>query len=83
MLVRSNIHSPLIEFAPSSSQRLLIVSLCTRNGLRPLSDFVKKRFKRPTKAKIITDVSISILLNLSEIFKPRCNLDVQFSELYS
>ena len=46
--------------------------------------FGKRHFKRPMKAKInITNKLINILFNFIEIFRPRSNLNMQFSGLYS
>ena len=49
----------------------------TESGQKELR---KRRFKQPMRAKIITDVSIHILFNFIEVIRPKCNVDMQFSE---
>ena len=53
------------------------------NGLRLKVILKKRRFKQPMKAKNTINTSIETSCNFIEIFRPRGNLDMQFSELYS
>ena len=46
-------------------------------------NFKIRPFKRPMKAKKYHKCVNYNFIYLAEIFQPRCNLDMQFSELYS
>ena len=57
--------------------------LTRRNRHRPKLISLKDDLDGPRKRKNTIPESIKVSFNFIGIFRPRCDLDVQFSELYS